>query len=208
MDTELLGGGIAIFTILIIVVSFAFAIGLTVFIMKKVGNMMGGSPEKRAKAQKLVETGAKARATIMAIQPTGMIVNHLNIGCNVTFRLDPLDGSQSFQASKQVFINQTQMPRIGDIWPAWYDQSNPAEFAVGQPQLGDPSTIPVFREFGIPHPFDTSAAAQAQAAPAAPGAPSAGADRVADLSRLGDLHRQGVLSDAEFEAEKARLLGS
>jgi hypothetical protein len=203
MDANDLVGGTMIFTIVIIVVSFAFAIGLTVFIMKKVGNMMGGSPEKRAKAQKLVETGAKARATIMQIQPTGMIVNHLNIGCNVTFQLAPLDGSQAFQATKQIFINQTQMPRIGDIWPAWYDRSNPAEFAVGQPQLGDPSTIPVFREFGIPHPFDTSAAGQAQPAAAAPGT-----DRVADLERLSQLHRDGVLDDAQFEAEKQRLLSS
>jgi hypothetical protein len=206
MDVDSIVGGTMIFTIVIIIASFAFTIGLIIFIMKRVGSMMGTSPEKQAKAQKLVETGAKARATIMAIQPTGMIVNHLNIGCNVTFRLDPLDGSQSFQATKQIFINQTQMPRIGDMWPAWFDRSNPQEFAVGQPQLGDPSTIPVFREFGIPHPFDTSAAAQAQA-PAAPAA-APGTDRVADLERLSQLHQQGVLDDAQFEAEKQRLLSS
>lgn len=31
-------------------------------------------------------------------------------------------------------------------------------------------------------------------------------ERIDDLARLGDLHRQGVLTDAEFAAEKARIL--
>ncbi|OWY62621.1 hypothetical protein B7486_57435 [cyanobacterium TDX16] len=61
----------------------------------------------------------------------------------------------------------------------------------------------MFREFGIPHPFDTSASAQAQPAAASPGT-----DRVADLERLSQLHRDGVLDDAQFEAEKQRLLSS
>jgi hypothetical protein len=43
------------------------------------------------------------------------------------------------------------------------------------------------------------------------GAPAAGAqgdDRLADLERLARLRETGALSDAEFEAEKRRLLGS
>jgi len=197
---DALGGGIVIFTILIIVVSFAFSIWLTIFIMKRVRDAMGGSPEKQAQAQQLVATGDKARATILAIQPTGTIVNHLNIGCDLRFRLDPLSGAPSFEAPKSMFINQTQMPRIGDVWPAWYDRNDPGQFAVGMPQLGDPSTIPVFREFGIPHPFD-------QAQPQAP-QPAPAEDRVAALERLAQLHRDGVLSDAELAAEKQRLLSS
>jgi hypothetical protein len=37
-------------------------------------------------------------------------------------------------------------------------------------------------------------------------APSAEAQRLAALTQLGQLHRQGVLTDAEFAAEKARIL--
>ena len=52
-------------------------------------------------------------------------------------------------------------------------------------------------------------AEQARAAPA--GAAPAGSgnvveDRIASLERLSKLHETGVLSDAEFEAEKARIL--
>ncbi|NMM90731.1 hypothetical protein B2J88_41475 [Rhodococcus sp. SRB_17] len=38
-------------------------------------------------------------------------------------------------------------------------------------------------------------------------APAAAVDLVAELQKLGDLKSQGLLSDAEFEAAKARLLG-
>jgi hypothetical protein len=44
-------------------------------------------------------------------------------------------------------------------------------------------------------------------APAAPPAPAPGADDViAQLEKLGDLRANGILTDAEFEQQKARLL--
>ena len=45
------------------------------------------------------------------------------------------------------------------------------------------------------------------AQPAAP-APDAGEDRYAKLKELGELKQQGVLSEDEFAAEKARILNS
>lgn len=47
---------------------------------------------------------------------------------------------------------------------------------------------------------------QAPPAPAASGASSA--DRIEQLKQLAELRSQGVLTDAEFEAEKARILSS
>ena len=52
-------------------------------------------------------------------------------------------------------------------------------------------------------------AQQAQAAAAAPApapAPVVG-DPVAQLEKLGQLHAQGILTDEEFAAQKAKLLG-
>ena len=46
---------------------------------------------------------------------------------------------------------------------------------------------------------------QAQPAQAAPAAPAA--DPVAQLKELGELHQSGVLTDEEFAAQKAKLLG-
>lgn len=48
---------------------------------------------------------------------------------------------------------------------------------------------------------------QQYAAPPAPAAPS-GEDRIEQLKQLGALKEQGVLTDEEFAAEKARILGS
>lgn len=48
------------------------------------------------------------------------------------------------------------------------------------------------------------AAAQQAAAPAAP---AGGVDVVAELQKLAALKEQGILSDAEFAAAKAKLLG-
>jgi hypothetical protein len=42
-----------------------------------------------------------------------------------------------------------------------------------------------------------------EAAPAGPPAP----DPIAQLKELGELHQQGVLTDEEFAAQKAKLLG-
>jgi hypothetical protein len=51
-------------------------------------------------------------------------------------------------------------------------------------------------------------AAQAQAAPAAPAAaaPSSGGVN-AELQKLADLHKQGILTDEEFAAAKKKALG-
>jgi hypothetical protein len=57
---------------------------------------------------------------------------------------------------------------------------------------------------------DQGAAQQPQyaeaAAPPPPAAPAA-PDPIEQLSKLGELHAQGVLTDEEFAAQKAKILG-
>ena len=56
------------------------------------------------------------------------------------------------------------------------------------------------------------AAAAEQAAHAEPGQPAAArgltAEAMEELKQLGELHEQNVLTDEEFEREKAKLLGA
>jgi hypothetical protein len=54
---------------------------------------------------------------------------------------------------------------------------------------------------------DQQAYQQEAAPPPAPAAAPAAESRVDQLKALGELKAQGVLNDAEFEAEKARILG-
>ncbi len=183
--------------LIIVVLSVAVPLIITFVVLRNVRKAFGGSKEDQAKAQDLVATGSKARAKILRIQPTGMIVNEINIQCLVDFQLEPIRGGAPFNGQKKMMINQTQMPRVGDVWPCWYDAADPTLFAVGMPDGASPEQIPVFREFGIPHPLDPST-----------GGATGGSDRVADLERLAKLRADGVLTDAEFEAEKTKLMGS
>lgn len=48
---------------------------------------------------------------------------------------------------------------------------------------------------------------QQYAAPPPPAQPAGGEDRIKKLKDLGDLRSQGVLTEEEFAAEKARILG-
>jgi len=57
---------------------------------------------------------------------------------------------------------------------------------------------------------EREAAYQQQAAPpvAAPPAAPAESDMIKQLKDLGELHAQGILTDEEFAAQKAKILGS
>jgi hypothetical protein len=58
--------------------------------------------------------------------------------------------------------------------------------------------------------YAANVAPQQAAAPPPPppaAAPDQG-DRIAQLKELGELHTQGILTDEEFAAEKAKILGS
>ncbi len=114
----------------------------------------GMSKKKQELAARLSATGTKARAWIMAIQPTGTVINMINIQCDVGFRLEPLAGGQPFDVQKRMLLSQTAMPRIGECWPSWFDPTDPSQFVVGQPTAMTPEAIATLREFGIPTPFD------------------------------------------------------
>ena len=51
------------------------------------------------------------------------------------------------------------------------------------------------------------AAASAQAAPAAPAPAGSDDDAMAQVSKLAELHKQGILTDEEYTAAKAKALG-
>jgi len=160
----------------------------------------GGSADAAAQLQ---ATGAKARAQVLQVRSTGLVVNQVNVRCEVTFGIQPLDGSPSFQGVKSMLLNQTQMPRLGDLLPCWYDRADPTVFAVAMLTQATPETITMYREFGIRHPLDGTAAA-----PPPPPARSAGPDTVEELERLAAMHRAGSLTDDEFDAAKRRILGT
>ena len=83
--------------------------------------------------------------------------------------------------------------RQANRW-AQQDQSEYAQPQYAQPQYAQP-------QYAEPQ--------YAQPAPAAPAAASSGTDAMLEqLRELGQLKDQGVLTDEEFEAQKARILAT
>lgn len=93
--------------------------------------------------------------SVSRCRPTGTVVNEIHVRTVVRFGIGPLDGSARFDGEKKMLLDQTNQPRIGDVWPCWSDQQDRTTFAVGQPTGGDArENIAVYREFGIPQPLD------------------------------------------------------
>jgi hypothetical protein len=78
-----------------------------------------------------------------------------------------------------------------------------AEWAAGGHPAGAPATQA--HPGGMPHPAGTPQTAAPAAAAASP--PAVG-DVLAQLSQLGELKAAGVLTETEFQAQKARILNA
>jgi hypothetical protein len=186
---------------------------------------MGRSKDDQQEIARLQSQGRHARAHLVGVRPTGVIINQINLGVELSFLLEPLDGSPRFEGTKQSVVSQAQMPRVGDVWPAWYDPADRTKFMVAVATQATPDTVGLYRQFGIPHPLDAmmgTAGGPAGGGPAnppppppppgsppAPPAPAAQqpVDRVGELERLARLHAEGHLSAWEFQEAKRRLLG-
>jgi hypothetical protein len=172
---------------------------------------MGLFSSKKKRAANLMAEGAKAVGTITSVQDTGMTVND-NPRVKMTFRIEPLDGAPAFDASKTTTVSRVQIPQAGQRYPVWYSLEDPNEFAFAT--IADPSGRAQIVELFGPEAFGPDGSGiglPAMSAPAAHAATDGGTaaaddDPVAKLERLAALHASGALTDAEFAAQKAKLL--
>jgi hypothetical protein len=164
---------------------------------------MGIFKSKRKKAEELMATGSRGAGTVVMVQDTGMTVND-NPRIKMTFRVEPLDGSPAFDTTKTTTVSRVQIPRQGDRYPVWYDPQDTSSWMYAT--IADESGRETMRQlFG-----DVSSTFVGMSAPDAPVA-AAGQPQVQDtveqLKQLADLHQQGLLTDDEFNSQKAKLLG-
>jgi Short C-terminal domain len=133
----------------------------------------------------------EAVAIVTNIQDTGTTINN-NPRVKLTLNVQP-QGAEPFDVTKKVTVSRVNLPRVGDPLRVKYFANAPEGLAV-QKRTAE----------------DLAVAAQAFAAPpaAAVVAPApAPADQLDQIRKLNDLRQQGALSDAEFQAQKAKLLG-
>jgi hypothetical protein len=160
---------------------------------------MGLFDSKRKKAEGLFQTGAKGAGTVIQVQDTGATIND-NPRVKMVFRVEPLDGGPAFDAEKTSTVSRVEIPRQGDRYPVWYDPEDPAgkwAYATIADEEGRATMRQLFGEVA-----ETFVGMGASAAPA-----PQGQDSAEQIKQFADLHAQGILSDEEFAAKKAQLLG-
>ena len=193
---------------------------------------MLGKPSKRLKKQ-LEESGKRANATVVEIAEKGMavtrgaegVIGNTELALKTHLRVQPEDEPE-FEVKKRFSFPQLAVPSAGQTVPVLYDPSDHDKIivdyspeaqqsaalsaagvdpnAIGQlmeqaqqlrAQAGQvqPGQIPDISKMGLP--------GMASQAPA-----QAGPDPVEQLERLAKLKESGALTDAEFQAEKAKIL--
>src|SRR5215208_6658914 len=157
---------------------------------------------KKKQAAELFESGAKGVGTVVSVQDTGMTIND-NPRVKMVFRIEPLDGSPPFDAQKTTTVSRVEIPRQGDRYPVWYDRDDPVK-TWAYATVGDDSGRTTMRQL-VGEAAETFVGMNAPAAPAP--AAAQGQDVVEQIKQLADLHQQGILTDEEFAAQKAKLLG-
>ncbi|MEA2410819.1 MAG: hypothetical protein QOC77_1380 [Thermoleophilaceae bacterium] len=148
----------------------------------------------RRKSQQFVQltaNGKHASGVITAVHDTGITVND-NPRVKMTVRVEP-PAEAPFTIEKTSTVSRVSIPRVGDRCSVYYDPTNPQH-----------SNAVTF----TPAPgFATAFASVPQpAAPAAPAAAANAEDPLEQIAKLGQLRDRGLLTPAEFEAQKKRLL--
>jgi Short C-terminal domain len=162
---------------------------------------------KKAKAARLFQEGAQGVGTVQHVQDTGMTIND-NPRVKMVFRVEPIDGSAAFDAQKTKTVSRVEIPRAGDRYPVWYDREDPAKtwaYATASDEQGRQQLRQIFG--AAADGFVGMGGAPPAAAAPAP-APQEAEDPLDRLKKLDELHKAGVLSDSEFEEQKAKLLAA
>jgi len=167
---------------------------------------MFGNKKKQEKAMNLVETGATAVGTITAVRDTGTTIND-NPRVEMTFRLDPIDGSAPLQATKKKTVSRVAIPQAGQRFPVFYDAADPQSFAYVDGISDENGRALILSKFGDAFGPDASGVGM-MGAPAPVAAAAAAPDPIAQIERLQQLLSSGALTEAEFAEQKQRILAA
>jgi hypothetical protein len=189
----------------------------------------------RRTERKLEDHGTHAPATVLAISDRGMSVSHngghlvadTEVILKTHLRVEPA-GEPSFEVEKRFRYGQLAIPSAGSQVAVIFDPEDhdelmldPAGPAAGVmatviPGLGSvQDLLTTVRSAKAEAGGDREAMGEALRAKFGGGAAVVGGgamfgtppDPLDELAKLGELHRNGVLTDDEFNAQKSRLLG-
>jgi hypothetical protein len=164
--------------------------------------------------EELRERGRRAPADVVDTVVTGSISSgslamQTQAICKLSVQVQP-SGETAFPAEIKQRFNQFGIPTPGTRVEVLYDPSDHDKIVVATDtasvmtvQGGSVGDL-LQRAMADPQQFRQEMLASAGASPA----PPAEDDSLAQLERLAALHANGALTDAEFQAQKRRLLGT
>jgi hypothetical protein len=139
--------------------------------------------------RRLMQTGIPAVATIVSMHDTGVRINE-NPRVTLRVRVEPTIDMPGYEGEKTVLMLLGQPFHVGQRLPALMYPEDMSRFILVT-DVTDPSQVPP----RLSELFQSVTA----------GAPTS--DLAGQLAKLDDLRRSGALSDQEFTAAKARLIG-
>ena len=172
---------------------------------QQMGDMLSQANEQLADLTD--SSGERAQILTDGIPGQGVIVAHgtpergaqwFNLDIDMEIHVS---GRQPYRVNNQYMVPAGATLGQGVTLPVKVDPNDPAKIAIDweaartAPQRGDV------------RPVGGSGFSPAPAAPPEP-EPTGGGDQIAELERLAKLRDSGALTDAEFEQQKAKILGS
>jgi putative oligomerization/nucleic acid binding protein len=185
---------------------------------------MLGKPSKKLKKQ-LEESGKRANAVVVEIAERGMavtrgaegVISNTELALKAHLKVQP-DDEPEFEVKKRFSFPQLAVPSAGQTIPVLYDPQDHDKIIVDYSPEAQQQAA--FTAAGVDPNAIGQLMAQAQQMQAQAGqggvpgmtqmpgqAPAAQPDPVEQLEKLAKLKESGALTEPEFEAEKAKILG-
>ena len=177
------------------------------------------SARKDKEDKKLLRTGMRANAIVTDVRDTGVTVNQ-SPRVELTLQVLP-DGAPAFELKAKRVVSRVSVPRVDETYAIRYDPEHPERFVWDDsaPAVSVSRSAPItvsgtggdlsaqLEAKGLDH--ERAQKVEEALAGVLQGNVSAGAQDPLDrLAKLADLKAKGVLTEAEFAAEKAKILGA
>jgi hypothetical protein len=178
---------------------------------QQMGDMIGQANEQLAD---LTDTsGERAQILANGISGQGVIVAHgtpergaqrFNLDIDMEIHVS---GRQPYRVNNMYLVPAGATLGQGVTLPVKVDPNDPSKIAIDWEVAQQAPQRGAVRPVGGSG-FSPAPAPAPVPAPAPTAAPSGESDQIAQLERLAQLRDAGALSDAEFEQQKAKILGS
>lgn len=199
--------------------TFAMIGVIWVIVALGVGSWYSSIANKQAAEQQLFQTGERATAVIEGVEGTGVEINNMP-QVYLTLRVQPRNG-QEFIHQRKLVLPFGSVVQPGHLVEVAYDPANtenvaiesdprymatpPAQYIKTRAPDGQGQPVHAFTS----QTLGSAGVASAGAGMGAAAAPSDGSPPtlIEQIERLAKLRDSGALSEAEFQEQKANLLG-